>query len=252
MKGTVERYLDRVIAVADIRDPEREKMIRNELNDHIQEKIQALIAEGYPEAEAILKALEDHGKPVVVGYRLRPWRWLDVRVRGTARGVIAIGPKACGVFAFGGMAIGVVAIGGVGIGLFSIGGLALGLLATWGGLAVGGIAYGGLALGVIAEGGMAVGVIASGASALGVWVPGAAQVWGSYFTWETVPELWKTVGRWLSFDPRSGQSRQAFIQAMMILNVVTMGLMLFGMGIPMWLTHRETKRVQEIDPTNAE
>jgi len=84
-----------------------------------------------------------------------------------ARGIIAVGDKACGVFAFGGVALGVVAcgglarglvaIGGAAFGLISIGGFALGLLFAFGGFSVGALALGGGAVGWHACGGMVFG-----------------------------------------------------------------------------------------------
>src|SRR5512138_525425 len=142
MKGTIDRYLDQVMAVADIRDRAREAQVRAELRDHLEQKVDALVVEGYDKAEALVKAIEDHGRPVIVGYRLRPWRLVDVRLRGTARGVIAIGPRARGIVAIGGLAIGVFAFGGIALGAVSFGGCALALLLAWGGLAGGGLAYG--------------------------------------------------------------------------------------------------------------
>ena len=67
--------------------------VRAELEDHLLEKVDELKHDGLERAEAILQAIEDHGNPVVVGYRLRKWSLIDVRTRGTARGVIAIGPR---------------------------------------------------------------------------------------------------------------------------------------------------------------
>lgn len=78
-----------------------------------------------------------------------------MRTHGTARGFIAIGPKAIGVFAFGGFALGLVA-------------------------------FGGFALGLVALDGFACGIIATGATVIGLWVPEAAKAI-SYFSSETVP-----------------------------------------------------------------
>ena len=89
----------------------------------------------------------------------------------TARGWIAIGPRAVGGLAFGGMAAGGVAFGGLSFGLFSIGGLCAGLLA-WGGIAVGGLAVGGGAAGYVAIGGFAMGQHAFGGETFGAHAVG--------------------------------------------------------------------------------
>lgn len=252
MKGTIERYLDRVMSVADIADKEKETRIREELRDHLEQKVETLESEGYERAEALVRAVEDHGNAVVIGYRLRPWRLVDVRLRGTARGVIAIGPKAKGVVAIGGLAMGVFAFGGVAIGAFSFGGMALALLLAWGGFAGGTVTYGGLSFGVVAFGGMSFGVIASGATAAGIWVPGAAHVLWSYFNWETVPGWWRGIGEYLSFNPHSATEREAFssfIGFLTFLSVLFVAVMVSINGI---LMYKERKRVQGIEPSAVE
>ncbi len=250
MKTSMERYLDKVMAVADIPDGGRAGQVREELADHLDQKALALAAEGYSETEAILKAIEDHGNPVIVGYRLRPWRLVDVRLRGTARGVIAIGPRAHGVVAIGGFALGVFAFGGVAIGAFGFGGMTLALLA-WGGMAVGGIAYGGFAAGLVAFGGMAVGVIASGGTAMGMWVPGAATGL-SYFTWETVPGWWRAIGELLSYDPNSAADREAFGQLFAGTTVATAVILFTMLGVEGVLMAKERRRLREIEPSIME
>src|SRR5690349_8334823 len=119
MKGAIDRYLDRVMSIADLRDAARESQVRQELRDHIEQKTEALREGGYEEAEALISAIETHGNPIQIGYRLRPHRFLDVRLRGTARGFIAVGPKAYGVIAVGGVAVGLMAFGGLAIGVIS-------------------------------------------------------------------------------------------------------------------------------------
>jgi hypothetical protein len=247
MRGMIDRYLDRVMAVADISDPARESQIRQELRDHLEQKVSALQTQGYDPAEALVKAVEDHGNPILIGYRLRPWKFLDVRLRGTARGVIAIGPKAHGIVAIGGMAVGIFAFGGLSVGLVSFGGLALGLLLAWGGVALGTFVYGGLALGVVAFGGMAVGVIASGGGAAGIWVPGAGGTLWSHYNWQTVPTWWKGIGHWLSYDGRSRKETQAFYSFAGILNLIMIATLFLGSGLQMWFTMKEAKRIKSID-----
>lgn len=194
MSPLLEKYVDRVLLYADRREEDAAR-IRQELADHLLQKVEDLLQAGHAREDAILTALRDHGHPREIGYRMRaPFRLIDVRMQGTARGVIAIGPRAVGVVAFGGVAIGVIAIGGVAIGLLGMGGLALGLLLAWGGLALGGIAYGGVAIGLAAAGGLAIGLVASGALGIGLWVPEAAQKY-SLYTALTTPEWLKTVAQ---------------------------------------------------------
>ena len=252
MKGTIERYLDRVMAVADVRDAARERQIREELRDHLEQKVDALKSEGYSGSEALVKAVEDHGNAVVVGYRLRPWRFLDVRLRGTARGVIAIGPKARGIVAIGGLAMGVFAFGGVAIGAFSFGGLALAALLAWGGAAAGTIAYGGLAIGLVAFGGMAIGGIAAGGAAAGIWVPGAGATMWSLLNWETAPHWWRSIGYLFSFDPRSPNDQSAFMRMTFTLTGLTFVILVAGMVLQTIMMVREGKRVCAIDPSTSE
>lgn len=161
----LERYLDRVMLVADRRGGDAGE-VRQELADHLYAKVEGLEATGLSRQSAILSALRKHGKAVTVGYQLRePWRMVDIRARGVARGIIAFGPGAIGVIAVGGWSVGVIALGGCSAGILSLGGLALGLVA-WGGLSLGAVAIGGLAVGLLAVGGMAIGVIAQGAQVI--------------------------------------------------------------------------------------
>jgi len=90
--------------------------------------------------------------------------------RRVARGVIAVGDRACGVVAFGGIATGVFAFGAVGIGVFAFGGLAVGLCVYAGfGLAAL-LAFAGGAVAPVAIGGVAVGWFACGGAAWGEFV----------------------------------------------------------------------------------
>jgi hypothetical protein len=195
MKSILDRYLDRVLVYANKPASESEA-IRKELKDHLLQKMDDLAKGGLPREEATLEALRQHGAPKIIGYRLRgPFPWIDIRSHGTARGVIAIGPKAVGIFAFGGFAIGVFACGGAAIGLFSAGGVALGLLLAWAGLGIGGIVNAGMAIGIVATGGLAIGIVALGGQAIGVWVP---PWWGtsgaiSHYTSENVPPFLKSL-----------------------------------------------------------
>ena len=171
MKRILDRYLDRVLIYANKTEPEA-GAIRKELRDHLLQKVEDLVKDGLPREEATLEALRQHGPPKIIGYKLRgPFPWIDIRSHGTARGVIAIGPRAVGIFAFGGWAMGVFAFGGFSLGLFSAGGFALGLLYAFGGFGMGGVVSAGMAIGVVAAGGTAVGVVAVGSPGIGEWVP---------------------------------------------------------------------------------
>jgi len=189
MKSIIDRYLDRVLVYANKPATEAEG-IRTELKDHLLQKVEDLAKSGLPREEAVLEALRQHGSPKVIGYRLRgAFPWIDIRSHGTARGVIAIGPRAIGVFAFGGMAVGVVACGPFAVGLFSAGFVALGLCWAWAFLAMGGIVTSFVAIGVVASGFFAIGMVAKGDTAIGAWVPPTGSGPGafSHYTVENVP-----------------------------------------------------------------
>jgi hypothetical protein len=197
MKSILDRYIDRVLIYANQAEP-KAQAIRKELKDHLQQKVDDLAGSGVSREEATMEAVRQHGPPKVIGYRLRgAFPWIDIRSHGTARGVIAIGPRAIGIFAFGGFAVGIVACGGAAVGLVSAGGLALGLLFAWAGFGMGGIVAAGFALGIIATGGLAIGVVVEGAQSIGAWVP----QWGrhgsfiSHYTEQNVPAVLK------SFEP---------------------------------------------------
>ena len=145
MSRALQKYLDRVMIYAN-RDEKDAAQIRAEQEDHLLKKIADLEADGLSREDAVFQAIEGHGHPRTVGYGLRKrFSWVDVRTHGTARGFIAIGPKAIGVFAFGGAAFGLFAFGGFALGLVAFGGLALAALLSFGGcyVAIIGFAYGG-------------------------------------------------------------------------------------------------------------
>jgi hypothetical protein len=246
MKGTIERYVDRVLAIADIRDAGRAAAIRAELMDHLQEKVVELEGAGMARDEALVKAVEEQGSAIRIGYSLREWRLVDVRLQGTARGFIAIGHRAYGVVAIGGLAVGVFAFGGLAIGAISFGGLALAVLFSWGGIAAGLFSYGGMALGLVSFGGMALGGVAIGGSAAGLWVPSARLCFGSYFTPETVPAWMGTLGDALTYDFRSPAEAAAFGNLLSTLSAVTVTFLMFGLLLQFVLLHKEQKRVQAI------
>lgn len=207
MNKAIDAYLDRVIVYANLDAPQADS-VRAELRDHLLERVGGLQKAGTPKEDAVFQAIHDMGSPRVVGYGLRPkFPWIDVRSHGTARGVIAIGPKAVGIFAFGGIATGVFAFGGLAIGVISMGGLGLALLFAWAGFALApvGIAYGGFAAGFIALGGFSIGIVSSGGFAAGLWVPLAGPA-ASYHPVGQMPaflvplwQMWAKPGIWYRF-----------------------------------------------------
>jgi hypothetical protein len=238
MKNTLDRYLDRVLLYANKSDSES-GAIRQELKDHLLQKVEDLVGKELPREEAILEALRQHGPPNVIGYRLRgPFPWIDIRSQGTARGVIAIGPRAIGIFAFGGWAMGVFAFGGFSLGLFSAGGFALGLLYAWGGFGMGGIVSAGTAIGVVAAGGLAIGLVAVGNPGIGAWVP---YSWHhgesiSHYTFANVPPFLR------SLEP--------FLNGAVWINrycLIILPILMFALVVLSFIQIREGKRVAAED-----
>lgn len=84
----------------------------------------------------------------------------------TAKGIVAIGRKACGVIAIGQGAVGVVALGQAAFGVFAVGQLAVGTL----------FGLGQVTTGVVAIGQIAIGVFGLGQIAIGSWSYGQVQV----------------------------------------------------------------------------
>jgi hypothetical protein len=170
MSRVLKKYLDQVMTYAN-RKQKDAAGIRAELEDHLLQKVAELEAQGLPREDAIFQAIEDHGSARTVGYGLRKgFALLDVRTQGTARGFIAIGPRAVGIIAFGNVAVGLVAFGN-----FAFGALAFGALAIAGLLSLGGISLApfGAAVGLAAIGRTAFGMIACGGLAVGLEIPWA-------------------------------------------------------------------------------
>ncbi len=191
----IDLYIGRVLRLAEL-PKDREAEVREEISGHLTETAEKLMKTGLYAKDATWKAIEQYGHPRVVGSRLRrPWQWVDIRQHGTARGFIAIGPKAVGVFAFGGFAAGIFAVGGTSIALFGVGGFTIGLLLAWGGLAIGGTAFGGLAAGIAAGGGVTFGVVAYGGSCYALLSPitSSSAAIHSYYTLATAPEWLKSL-----------------------------------------------------------
>ncbi|KPK45101.1 MAG: hypothetical protein AMJ65_00880 [Phycisphaerae bacterium SG8_4] len=170
MSRALQKYLDHVMIYAN-RKPDEATKIRLELEDHLRQKITELEAQGLPNEDAVARAIKDHGSVRTVGYGLRKgFALLDVRTEGTARGVVAVGPRAVGVLAFGNVAMGLFAFGHISLGLIAFGAVALA-----GSVAVGGVSLAplGAALGLAAVGRVACGIIAAGGLAVGLSIPWA-------------------------------------------------------------------------------
>ena len=136
-----------------------------------------------------------------------------MRLRDTARGIIAIGNIAVGVLALGIVSAGVVSIGVISAGFRALGCLAFGLAAL-GPVAVGLLAFGPVALGLwyasgvtaiagkIAVGTVAVGNTAVGYDAVGnhvlLWGDGLTRAQVEAFLLERHPDLWRPLLRLLA------------------------------------------------------
>jgi hypothetical protein len=170
MSRALQKYLDQVILYTN-RKEEDAKQIRVELEDHLRQKITDLQTRGLSREDAVFGAIEDHGHPRTIGYGLRKgFALLDVRTEGTARGFIAIGPRAVGIIAFGNVAVGLFAFGNLAIGALAFGALAIAGLLSLGGISLAPL---GAALGLVAVGQGAFGMIACGGLAVGLLVPWA-------------------------------------------------------------------------------
>ena len=172
MSRALQKYLDHVMIYANRKEEDAAK-IRLELEDHLRQKITELEAQGLPCEDAVARAIKAHGTPRTVGYGLRKGlALLDVRTEGTARGIVAIGPKAVGVIAFGNVAVGLFAFGNVAVGLLAFGAVTLAGLVAVGGLSLAPL---GTAVGLAAAGRVACGIIAGGGLAIGWEIPWAIE-----------------------------------------------------------------------------
>lgn len=170
MSRELQKYLDQVILYANRKEEESAK-IRLELEDHLRQKTADLQTQGLPREDAVFQAIEDHGTARTVGYGLRKgFALLDVRTEGTARGFVAIGPRAVGIIAFGNVAVGLFAFGNIALGAIAFGALAIAALLSFGGISLAPL---GAALGLAAVGQFAFGMIACGGLAIGLWIPWA-------------------------------------------------------------------------------
>ena len=236
MSKAIEKYIDQVMVFANPSEADEPKL-RAELEDHLYTKATELEEKGVSREDAIFQAIDEQGAADRVGYGLRKFRWVDVRAKGTARGVIAIGPKAVGVVAFGGAAFGVFAFGGFSAGLISFGGFSLGLLFSWGGVSASlFLALGGVALGLFALGGFAAGVFSLGGYSCGLF---GDQMLGQGIS------LWP-----MSDAPKWVQGVMARETVMTLFPIFNIGALVFWFvvfGVMMALQQREVRRVRKAD-----
>ena len=240
MSQALEKYLDRIMIYANRTDADAIN-IREELKDHILKKISDLQEDGLVREDAIFQAIEQHGQPKHVGYGLRKrWSLIDIRTKGTARGFIAVGPKAIGVIAMGGCAVGVITFAGIGLGIISLCGIGFGLIMAFSGIAIApfGIAYGGICLGMVTFGGIAIGVAANGGLSAGMLTAGQGI---SYFTCDNAP-MWL---RKLTHLSANGY----FIIPFMIFSYTVWIALCIAYGI---LNRKENNRIKNADPALIE
>jgi len=238
MNQLIEMYLDRVLALAEL-PAGRAQDVRQELADHLYSDFEARTGKGEEAQAAALAAIKDMGSPRLVGSRLeRPFRWVDVRSQGTARGVIAIGPRAIGVFAFGGVAFGVVAIGGLAAGLLTFSGIGLGLIA-WGGVSFGLLtALGGFAIGPVAWGGLVVGVIGIGGLAYGLVCVSSGHSHAVYPQISDAPE-WIQSMEWLIAIPKFIDEHLVALLSICVIIVIICS------GVTLWFQRRWEKEFEQ-------
>lgn len=105
----------------------------------------------------------------------RTWHGLPlvhINLKGTAKGVLAVGFMAKGIIAVGLAALGIIPIGLTALGIFAIGGLfAVGAVST-AAVAVGIISLGGISAGVLSLGGVSAGWFSFGGFSVGKYVIG--------------------------------------------------------------------------------
>lgn len=229
-------YLDQVMAYADL-TAEEAQWKRAELTDHLLERVSELEAAGSTRDDAVFRAIHDHGPPRRVGYGLRTGtRWIDVRLYGTARGFIAIGPRAVGCVACGGVATGVIAFGGVTLGLLSCGffsaaGFALGIISC------GIISLGLNSLGAVAIGTNTLGIVTKGVNAIGLWAASGNDQY-SYYDADTVPAVLRSTGLlidWNGHDMWFGLFLPTFLFVALLLYAA-------------WRAVQESRRLKQSSP----
>jgi hypothetical protein len=74
MDQTLEKYLDCIMSYAKRNEADAVK-VRSELEDHLLKKVDDLKEQGLSQSEAVFKAIEDHGQPWTIGYKLQKKRF---------------------------------------------------------------------------------------------------------------------------------------------------------------------------------
>jgi hypothetical protein len=74
MDQTLDKYLDCIMSYANRNKSDAAK-VRSELEDHLYKKIDDLKTQGLSQSEAVFKAIEDHGQPWTIGYKLQKKRF---------------------------------------------------------------------------------------------------------------------------------------------------------------------------------
>ncbi|MGA2915388.1 MAG: hypothetical protein ABSE89_05120 [Sedimentisphaerales bacterium] len=222
MSQALEKYLDHIMVYANRSEADAAK-IRMELKDHLLKKIEELEAQGIKRQDAIFQAIETHGNPRNIGYGLRPrFPWIDIRTKGTARGFIAIGPRAVGVIAFGPIACGVVSYGIFAAGLWSFGALTIGLITAVGYLAISpaGWAYGAIALGFMGT----MGLTGTGLLSVGVGRSGLGLM-----------PINLIIAAWIN-----------------LINILTLGIIcIIRLIVWLFISRRKQRRIIQADPSPA-
>lgn len=227
----IELYIGRVLRLAEL-PKDREAEVREEITSHLSEATEKLMKTGLNSKDATWKAIKQYGHPRVVGSRLRrPWQWVDIRSYGTARGFIAMGPRAIGVFAFGAVAIGVFPVGGLAIGVMGLGGLAIGLMA-WGGFTIGAVAYGGFNIGIVAAGGVAYALVGKAGLTYALLCPVTSKsaVIHSYYTMANAPEYLKALLPLFEIPAFMNRNLWFFMPLLAILSFVP-SILMYYMGL---------------------
>ncbi len=233
----IEIYLDQVFSYAGL-PPNEGAKARDELADHLLSRVDDLEEQGATRDDAAFRAIHEHGQPIDVGYGLRPHcPWVDVRLRGTARGVFVVGPKAVGIFSCGIVSSGIISCGVVSFGVLSAGVVTFALALGLGAISIGTISVGVNAFGLIAAGVNSAGILCAGINSVGIWVFQGRNAL-SYFDEKTVPSWLRDVGHTINWN--SSETTYSLAPYVAIVSVVILAAIHFGI--------REYKRVKNCRP----
>ena len=233
----IEIYLDQVLSYAGLA-PNDAAEARHELADHLLSRVDDLEEQGATRDDAAFRAIYEHGQPIDVGYGLRPrCPWVDVRLRGTARGVLAVGPRAVGIFSCGIISSGIVSCGVVSFGVLSAGLVTFALALGLGAISIGTISVGLNAFGLVAAGLNSAGVLCAGINSIGIWVFQGRNAL-SYFDEKSVPSWLQNLGHMISWN--SSETTSGLAPYVAILGLVIVAAIHFGV--------REYRRVKSCHP----